>query len=89
MDLRTIMLSEISQMEKSKNYDFTLLWDIKQKATAEQIKQTYRQRQQYGGYQSGRGVQGKMKRVKGDQTYDDGRRLAFGGEHTVEYTDDV
>ena len=39
MDHKSIMLSEISQMKKQEQYDFTYMYDIKQKATNEQIKQ--------------------------------------------------
>ena len=40
MDLEGITPSEISQMEKDKNYDSTHTRDVKQKAKDEQTKQT-------------------------------------------------
>ena len=42
MDLEAIMLSEVSQTEMDKKCMISLMWDIKQKATNEQIKQTYK-----------------------------------------------
>ena len=56
MDLKGIMLNEISQTEKGKCHLITYMWNLKNK-TNEQIKQnkTHRYREQIGGYQR-RGV---------------------------------
>ena len=54
------------------------MWDIKLKATNEQIRKTntHRYRQQYGGYQKEQGM-GVVK-GKGGQIHGDGRRFDFG-----------
>ena len=48
-----------SDRKSQEPYDFTLMWDIKLKATNEQIrtetKEAHRHRQQYGVYQKERG----------------------------------
>ena len=46
IDLESIMLSEVSQTEKGqKPYDFTHMWNIKQKVTHKLTKQTKRNSQ--------------------------------------------
>ena len=55
MDLEDIMLSEIRVRERQIPYDFTYVWNLKNK-TKEQTKQksTHSYREQTGGYQSRR-----------------------------------
>ena len=72
---------------KQEPYDFTQMWDMRQKATKEQIKQTHRHRKECGCYQRGRGW-GEIKESKVGQIYGD-RRLDFRGEHIMQYIDDV
>ena len=62
VDLESITLSEITQMEKDKKYMISFMADIKQKVANKQNKRTHRQ--QTGGNQRGRSW-GRMKRVKG------------------------
>ena len=50
MDLKGIVLSVISQTEQQLPYDFTYMWNLKNKTKQ---KQTYRNREQSGGYQRG------------------------------------
>lgn len=38
-DLEVVLLSEISQTEKDKYYDFTYMWNIKTKATNQRNRQ--------------------------------------------------
>ena len=59
------------------------------KQTNKTNEQTHRHRKQYGDYQRGRGLWGENEEVKGGQMYGYARRLNLGGEHTVQYTDDV
>ena len=60
-----VMLSEISCMEKDKNYMIQSYVGYKRKQKAKrQSKHTQRHRQQYEGYQRGRG-RGRVKRVRG------------------------
>lgn len=59
------------------------MWDVKQKAINEQIKQTHRYRQQQGDYQKGR-EWGERKRVKGVKyIVMDGDQI-LGNEHTMQ-----
>ena len=55
-----------SDRKSQKPYDYTHMWDIKLKATNEQIRQTktHRHRQQYGSYQ---GEGGGWEVVKGKE----------------------
>ena len=65
MGLESVMLSEISCMEKDKNYMIQSYVGYKRKQKAKkQSKHTQRHRQQYEGYQRGRG-RGRVKRVRG------------------------
>ena len=54
MDLEGMMLSEVIQTEKDKLYDFTYMWNLKNKATEQtEQKQSHRYREQRGSYQRG------------------------------------
>ena len=72
MDLKNIILSEISQTEKVKNHDFLHMWDLKQ--MNKQEKQSYRHRQQCGSYQGEGGeevVKGKEDQIFGHRRWFD------------------
>ena len=64
MDLKSIMLSEISQMERQIPYDFTHMWNLKREMNKKTPKQTHRYREQISDYQRGRGW-GVGRMVKG------------------------
>ena len=66
-------------------YDFTHMWDIKLKATNDQTRQTNKNSQTQttvGWLPEGRGIKG-VKFVAMEED------LTLGGEHTIEYTDDI
>ena len=63
------------------------MWDIKLKAINEQTK-TQKHRKQNGGYQR-EGVWELQKREKGVKYIVPEEDLILGGEHTMQYTDDV
>lgn len=58
MDLDSIVLGKISQMERDKNYmiSYNFKWNIKHKATNVNTKQTNRHRQHYGDCHSDCGI---------------------------------
>lgn len=64
-ELEGIMLSETIQTERDKKmYDFTHMWNLKERSTkhTNKTKQTHRRRQQNGGHHRGmwrRGEEGK------------------------------
>ena len=90
MDLKGIMLSEISQLEKDKYYRISLMWNIKNKQNKinEQIKPNKNKHEDTENrvvVTRGEGVvSGRVKGINCMVT--DGNEI-FGGEHTVEYTE--
>lgn len=50
-------------------------------------REAYTRRQKYGGYQRGTGQ--KEGEGKGYQIYGDGGKVDLGGEHAIQYIDDV
>lgn len=65
-DLENNTLNEIIQMEEDKNRMISLMWDLKQKATHEQTKQTKAQIQTTERWvPEKRGLAGRVKRVQG------------------------
>lgn len=75
MDLKSIMLSERSQMGKDKTISFHSYGEDKTKITNELTKQNHRYRQWNSSYQRGRELH---KFDKGGQIDGNGRKLDFG-----------
>lgn len=67
MDLEGTTLSK-SNIKRQIPYDFTRMWNINTKRKTKQ-KQTCRSRQQIGGYQKGRGVEGGRNGWKGSTAW--------------------
>ena len=93
MSLENTMLSEISQMEKVKNH-ISLMWNIKLKVTNEQTRQKNKPKlidtdnrmvgtrgKEGGGIEKDKG--GGVKQMEIEEG------LTLGGEHTMQYTEDV
>lgn len=56
----TIMLSEMSQMEKDKNHMISLICGTENKKVTNKQKQTQRHRHENGGYRKGREWGGRI-----------------------------
>ena len=48
---RGYLLNEISQISYMWNYDFTYIWNLKNKMSFKKWKQTHRYREETGGFQ--------------------------------------
>ena len=69
MEEEVIMLSEIGHRERQIPYDFTYIWNLKNKIN-KQNRNRLKNREQADGCQRGMGFRGRVKKVKGLRSTD-------------------